>query len=209
MKTYVSSVQRLMHLPDVFRGSDLTIRFQWSSKTASQYLYLWRRRGLIQPLGGHSDVYANLLLAPHPNWEKAARLAMPSATLIGLESLRRAGWITQIVQRPQVAVSMLDRRYAIEPYEVVTRPPSWFECCRAAILRQGPEALPVLHPAWSLIDLLKHEGWQRCGLDPDDLDWESIQDRDALRAACEVLDYSFANLQPRLENEESTHGCRP
>lgn len=209
MKTYVSSMQRLMQMPDVFRGSDLTIRFQWTSKTASQYLYLWRRRNLIQALGGHSDVYANLLLAPHPNWEKAARLAMPSATLIGLESLRRAGWITQIVQRPQVAVSTLDRRYTIEPYEVVTRPPSWFERCRAAILRQGPEALPTLHPAWALVDLLKYEGWQRCGLDPDDLDWEVIEDPNVLRAACEVLDYSFSELQPWLENEEPTHGCRP
>ena len=65
----LSAFERLRDLPALFRGGDLTRRFGWTSKTASQYLYLWKRRGLVQSLGGHSDVYANLLTDRHPDWE--------------------------------------------------------------------------------------------------------------------------------------------
>ena len=101
----ISAIERLRELPPVFRGANLTIRFRWDSKTASQYLYLWKRRNLVKGLGGHSDVFANLLIAQYPDWEKALLMAMPSAVVVGVEVLRRAGWSTQIPQRPNVAVT--------------------------------------------------------------------------------------------------------
>jgi hypothetical protein len=88
-RSQVSAFERLRDLPS-FRGGDLTRRFGWTSKTASQYPYLWKRRGLAQRLGGHSDVYANLLASRHSDWEGAVVMAMPSAVLVGIEALRRA-----------------------------------------------------------------------------------------------------------------------
>ncbi len=96
----VSAIERLQSLPPLFRGADLTVRFQWTSKTASQYLYLWKRRKLVQELGGHSDVFANMLMTRQPNWEQALLLAMPSALLVGVEALRQAGWVTQVQHNP-------------------------------------------------------------------------------------------------------------
>ena len=87
----VSSIQRLLSLPALFSGRDLAVRFQWTSKAASQYLYLWKKRGLVQPLGGHSDVFANTLVQPQPDWESALRLTMPSAVVVRIEALRRGG----------------------------------------------------------------------------------------------------------------------
>jgi hypothetical protein len=51
MSTTTSAIERLQGLPQIFRGADLTVRFAWSSKTASQYLYLWKKRGLVSSLG--------------------------------------------------------------------------------------------------------------------------------------------------------------
>ena len=82
MKKTISAHERLTLLPAVFRGADLTVRFQWTSKTASHYLYLWKRRGLVASLGGHSDVFANLVVGREPDWEAGLRLAMPSAVLV-------------------------------------------------------------------------------------------------------------------------------
>ena len=99
MSKQISAIDRLRELPTLFRGAHLTTRFRWDSKTASQYLYLWKRRNLVQGLGGHSDVFANLLFEPfpqYPNWEKALLMTMPSAVIVSVEVLRRVGWTTQI-----------------------------------------------------------------------------------------------------------------
>lgn len=162
----VSALERLRELPPLFRGADLTLRFQWTSKTASQYLYLWRRRGLVQALGGHSDTFANLLVQPRPDWEQAVRLAMPSATLVGIEALRRSGWTTQIQQRPTIAVLDTGPVFTVEPYLVSPRSPRWFTASRSGI-RDG-----CLTSAYALADLLHREGWGACGLQPDDIDWD-------------------------------------
>ena len=126
-RTQVSAFERLRDLPALFRGGDLTRRFGWTSKTASQYVYLWKRRGLVQGLGGHSDAYANLLASRHPDWEGAVVMAMPSAGLVGIEALRRAGWTTQLVQRPTVAVKSGHLMFQTEHFDVVNRDPHWFD----------------------------------------------------------------------------------
>jgi hypothetical protein len=196
MRQYISATARLQSLPPVFRGSDLTVRFQWTSKTASQYLYQWKRRGLVQGLGGHSDVYANLLKQPSPDWGKAVLLAMPSATTIGIEALRQAGWTTQVPHRPTVAVNARQSVFHVAPFDIAPRSPQWFESVRAGIQGDRALGLPALRPAWALADLLRTQGWGACGLWPDDIEWDQISDSDEAdwEAACAALGLSCGPL---------------
>lgn len=182
--TRTSAVDRLQVLPDVFRGADLTVRFQWTTKTASQYLYLWKKRSLVDALGGHSDVYVNLLAGKSAKWEAALQLATPSATLIGVEALRRAGWTTQIQRSPAVAVSPKDTLFKIDRFDLQPRPASWFAKVSKGIVRDGG-TLPRLAPAWALADMLRESAWGRCGLFPDDIEWSEVtqQDEDQWREA--------------------------
>ena len=170
-RTQVSAFERLRDLPALFRGGDLTRRFGWTSKTASQYLYLWKRRGLVQGLGGHSDVYANLLAGRDPDWEGAVVIAMPSAVLIGIEALRRAGWTTQLVQRPSIAVKSGYPMFQTEHFDAVNRDPHWFDQVAPGVEGSPDEGLRTLRPAWALADLLHGAGWEHSGLSPDDIEW--------------------------------------
>jgi hypothetical protein len=122
-------------------------------------LYLWKRRGLVQGLGGHSDVYANLLASRHPDWEGAVVMAMPSAVLVGIEALRRAGWTTQLVQRRAVAVKSGNPIFKTDHFDLVTRDPLWFDQVAPGIEGSAGEGLCTLRPAWALADLLLHTGW--------------------------------------------------
>jgi hypothetical protein len=205
MRQQTSAIVRLQSLPPVFRGSDLTIRFQWTSKTASQYLYLWKRRGLVQPLGGHSDVYANLLISPTPDWEKALLTAMPSAVTIGIEALRQAGWTTQVPHRPTVAVNGERPVFSVQLFDVAARDPQWFEAARSGMQGDRSPGLPVLRPAWALADMLRAQDWGACGLWPDDIDWDQItpQDEADWQQACAAWD-----VPPERQMGEMFHASR-
>lgn len=187
----ISSIQRLLSLPALFSGRDLTVRFQWTSKAASQYLYLWKKRGLVKPLGGHSDVFANTLVQPQPDWDAALRLAMPSAVVVGIEALRRAGWTTQVPHLPEVVVQAGGPRYAIEHFTVKPKPAPWFEDSRPGIQDH------CLSPAWALADMLNGAGWRDTGLQPDDIDWDRVRARDQSQfaAACRVYGLKPSELE--------------
>lgn len=189
MTETTSAIDRLRQLPDVFRGADLTTRFGWTSKTASQYLYLWKRRGLVDGLGGKSDVYFNQLVLATPNWSKALVTAMPSATIVGIEALRLAGWTTQIPQRPAIAVDERERVHKLAKYQVEAKPASWFAACAKGLSRPSPAAPRVLAPAWALADLLAAADWGRMGLWPDDIDLDSVApaDRAQWKVACKAF----------------------
>ncbi|MCL8385912.1 hypothetical protein [Xanthobacter aminoxidans] len=173
----ISALERLQSLPAVFRGADLTVRFQWTSKTASQYLYLWKRRGLVKGLGGHSDVFANLVKSQYPDWELAVVKAMPSAVIFGVESLRQSGWTTQIPARPTVAVKASHSVFQVEPYEIVPHPDTWFATIEKGVHRERV-SVRVLRPAWALADMLHSQGWGKCGLWPDDVEWDEVTEED-------------------------------
>lgn len=192
----ISAFERLRDLPTVFRGGDLTRRFGWSSKTASQYLYLWKRRGLVQAFGGHSDVYANLVASRHPDWEKALMMAMPSAVLVGIEALRRAGWTTQVPQRPTVAVEAGRPMFKTSYFDVISRTPRWFDQVAPGILGESPGDLRALRPAWALADHVRDSGWERGELSPDDIEWSQVSRADERdwRAACETLGLPSSSL---------------
>ena len=201
MKSTVSAYERLGALPAVFRGADLTVRFQWSSKTASHYLYLWKRRNLVASLGGHSDVFANLVVSREPDWEAALRVAMPSAVLVGVEVLRRAGWTTQIPFRPEVAVNSAEPTYRVEHFDVKPRPPGWFKVLAPGLLRPNPRGPATLSPSWALAKMIRSEGWEACGVAPDDIYWDEVteSDRAEWAAACEVLGMSDLAMNPDEE----------
>jgi hypothetical protein len=208
MKTTISAYERLSALPAVFRGADLTVRFQWSSKTASHYLYLWKRRNLVAGLGGHSDVFANLVVSREPDWEAALRVAMPSAVLVGVEVLRRAGWTTQIPFRAEVAVSSAEPTYQVEHFDVKPRPPGWFKLLAPGMVRPSPRAPATLTASWALAEMIRSEGWGACGLAPDDIYWGQVTEQDRLEwdAACQVLGLGELAMSP---DEEVEYGrCR-
>lgn len=197
----IAGFQRLRQLPALFRGSDLTLRMGLKSATASQMLWRWKHAELVAPLGGRSDVYANLLVAPQPQWDVAARMAMPSCVVIGIEALRRAGWVTQIPIRPELAAREDRPVYtSIAPFAVETRPASWFEAVRPALPDSG-DAAPTLPPAWALADLLVPRGWDGAGLAPDDVDFDlaSDSDREQWAQACEALGLDSIELEEAAE----------
>lgn len=208
MKKTISAHERLALLPPVFRGAELTVRFQWASKTASQYLYLWKRRGLVAGLGGHSDVFANLVVSREPDWEAGLRLAMPSAVLVGVEILRRAGWTTQIPYRPEVAVNSAEPIYQVEHFDVKPRPPGWFKLLAPGVMRSDARSVAVLSPSWALAEMIRSEGWGACGVAPDDIYWDEVTDRDRAEwaAACDALGLDDMPMNP---DEEADCGrCR-
>jgi hypothetical protein len=209
MRQQTSAIVRLQSLPPVFLGADLTVRFQWTSKTASQYLYQWKRRGLVQGLGGHSDVYANLLTSPNPSWEKALLTAMPSALVIGIEALRQAGWTTQVPRRPAVAINAKQSVFNIDPYEIAVRGPKWFDAVQTGIVAGTADGLPVLKPAWALADMLKNQAWGVCGLWPDDIEWAEITVQDELdwQLACLVLNLPRTKLQDSAQDPRGHSVC--
>ncbi|AQT06577.1 hypothetical protein [Acetobacter persici] len=205
----VSATERLKQLPAFFRGSDLTMRFGWDSRLASQYLHAWKSRGLIEGLGGHSDVYANTLFYPHIDWSRATLMAMPTAICIGIEPLRMAGWTTQIQQRPDIAVHQRRPHYKIAPYNVFPMPAVWMrEVSDGLSIPPERGMMPALRPAWALADMVKREGWGGCGLDADDLDWDNLsrEEWSDLRHACAVLsvdyDLEFSQACELAENWE-------
>ena len=205
--SHTAAITRLQSLPAIFRGADLTVRFGWASKTASHYLYLWKRRKLVEGFGGHSDVFANLLMthapAAQPDWEAALRAAMPSAVVTGVEALRRAGWTTQVPARPSVAVNTAQPVYKTPHFDVSPRPAAWFTRIRAGCVKEAG-TLPLLKPAWALADLLHGANWGDHGVWPDDIDWSvpTPQDGEEWQAARAALgmppeDLFSLNLQSR------------
>ncbi len=201
-RSTISAFERLRDLPALFRGGDLTRRFGWTSKNASQYLYLWKRRGLVQALGGHSDVYANLLASRHPDWDRALSMAIPSAVLIGIEAMRREGWTTQVTQRPTVAVKAGHAVFKTDHFDVVSRAPQWFDKIASGLAEDSRESLRALRPAWALADQVKESGWGRGGLLPDDIEWSQVSraaERD-WRKACEALGLPRTTLASMAES---------
>lgn len=179
----VSALDRLKSLPDLFRGGDLTLRFGWSSKRASHYLYLWKKRGLVDGLGGHSDVFAKLYTEQSPNWLAAAEMAMPGSVVLGLDVLRRHGWITQVPNKVSVLPGAGGGRYKIDRFDIVERPASWLSRFAPGIVRSDSLSPAELAPEWALVDLIEHEGWGHCGIHHDDVDWDEINPQTLARAS--------------------------
>lgn len=190
-QTYISATRRLNELAEVFTGRDLTVKFQWSAVTASTYLANWRKAGLIRSLGGHSDVHLNLVKNCTPNLEAALRRALPEACKIGVDVLREAGWTTQIVAQPEVAILPGSPSYKLADFQLVVRSAAWFARIAPGMLDQDNAAKRIV-PAWALADMLARASDRRVRkawlLAPDDLDLTAAQQAPQMRAALAAFD---------------------
>lgn len=199
VKTYTSAIDRLLGLPAVFTGRDLTLKFQWSAATASAYLAQWRRADHVRSLGGHSDVFMNLVVQRNPDLESALRRAFPEAVKVGADVLRQAGWTTQIMQRPEVAVLSSGPKYKLLDFTLSPRAPGWFARIKPG-LEAPAQGVKRLRPAWALADMIERcmdrrvkQAWL---LAPDDLDLDAARadsETDAALAAFNLAPDGFAD----------------
>lgn len=175
-RTYTSALDRLLELPEIFTGRNLTMKFQWSATTASTYLSNWRRAGLVRSLGGHSDIHLNLARNRNADLEVALRHAYTEAVRTGADVLREAGWTTQILSRPEIAISRASTMYSLPDFELTARSLKWFMRAGPGIEDHAP-SLRRLRPAWALADMLARAQDRRTRgawlLAPDDLDVEA------------------------------------
>ncbi len=179
-RSEIPARQRLLLLPEVFRGAEATVIFGWKSAICSTYLANWRKLGLIKSLGTRSDVHMNLVRSPQANLQAALRRAYPNGILVGVDVLREAGWTTQIPSRPEVVVPLASTIYDIEAYEITTRTDKWFDRVRPGIeVVDSQDGVDRLRPAWALADMLAraqdrrvHTSWL---LDPEDIELEEAR----------------------------------
>jgi hypothetical protein len=194
------SARVLATLPFVFHLADLTVWERVDPQASRRWLYRWGKAGLVVPLGGPSEVYANLTVSRYPDWELAIRMVMPTAVMTGLEILRRAGWITQIPYLPTITVSGTQRTYQVKRFNVTVQTPTWFESMAPGVISGEGVALTFLAPAWALADIICHEGWRRCGIDPDDIYWDQVTKNDECDwiLACHALGMGHMPMNPDI-----------
>lgn len=173
---YTSAFARLNDLPEVFTGRDLALKFTWGQQMVSTYLSNWRKAELIRSLGGHSDVHLNLVASKQPNVDLAVQRVWPQAVRVGADVLREAGWTTQILSQPEIAVPADAPVFSLESFVVTTRTASWFAKVRKSC-EQVHGGIPRLPAVWALADMIDRamdgrikSSWL---LAPDDLDIEA------------------------------------
>jgi hypothetical protein len=190
----------LATLPFVFHLADLTVWRGWKPQSARCQLYRWVKEGLVAPLGGPSEVYANLTVSRYADWEMGIRMVMPTAVVTGLEVLRRAGWITQIPYLPTLTVNGNQRNYQVSRFNITVQTPAWFESFGPGIINGEDVALPFLAPAWALADIVFHEGWLCCGVGPDDIYWDQVTkaDEHGWIRACHALGMGEIPMNPEI-----------
>jgi len=183
-----SAIERLRALPPVFRGSDLSLRFGWSTHEAGEYLRRWKQRDLVQPAGPRAGVYFNLISetsAPETHLEEAIATLFPSAVVVGASVLHEAGWTTQIPRQSDVAV--LRRRTFPALKGIVLHPRSifWYRLVHSRLERTQGQGVPRLDPAFALADALKYrDGWVP---EPDDIEFTQTEDAQRFLRACKTL----------------------
>jgi len=191
-------INGLHFLPSVFHVADLAIRLGWKPRTSLRQIFLWQSQGLVERMGGRSGIFANLAVDQYPNWELGLRIVAPTAVVIGIEILRRAGWTTQIPYVPTVAVNLTQRIQPVEHFELVGQSQEWYNEIAGGIRSGEDIALPHLAPAWALADLIKREGWCDCGLGPDDIYWDAVSEHDQAEwsNACTALGLGILPMNP-------------
>lgn len=182
---YTSARARLMRLAEFgpfFEGRHAMQVFEWGPKTAAHYLWLWARQGLIQPLGGKSDLFFNLVADPAAasRVEAAVRRVMPGAVVGPLNVLNEAGLTTQRPGTLQLLVRPDERRFSIAAAVVESRPPTWWTAIdREKGIEIGTEdRLARLVPGAAIADSAVKPG----GLAPDDIDFDAVTPAEGRRA---------------------------
>jgi hypothetical protein len=194
---YTSAIKRLAALPEVFTGGDLAVLFGWKSAICSTYLASWRKAGLVQSLGGRSDVHMNLLRNHQANPELALRRAYPQALKLGVDVLRDVGWTTQIPSAVDVVVESGSTLHQLPGFALSTRTLKWFQSV-APGFEQVAHGINRLHPAWALADMLARSVDARVRNawlpDPEDLDLSAIHQCKQLVPALQALGLGLQSM---------------
>jgi hypothetical protein len=195
---YLSAINRLNALPEVFTGGELAVLFGWKSGICSTYLASWRKAGLVKSLGGKSDVHMNLLRNPKGDPERALRRAYPQAVKVGMDVLREAGWTTQIPSVIDVAVPSGSTLHKLPGFALSTRTAKWFKSVAPGTERAA-QSIDRLQPAWALADMLARARDARVHdallPDPDDLDLAAINESKQLLPALQALGLSPESIK--------------
>lgn len=189
------AITRLQRLPVIFTGTDFCGTTELSKRTAAQTLWRWSRPAVdgsfqyIQPLGGKSDVYFNLVRdpdAPEKYWEMAVLGVMPGAIMGGHLVLKETGVSTQF-SRNQILVSTADSVFKLNNADVMERRSTWIKQLRSIGLAQtslenphiGITQLPRLNAGAAIADLVANENWSDFDeIDEDRLttdDWNTLK----------------------------------
>lgn len=197
-RVYTSAIERLASLPEVFTGRDLTVLYGWTSGICSSYLAQWRKAGLIESLGGRSDVHMNRVGNRLLNFELALRRAYPQALKLGVDVLRAAGWTTQIPSSIEVAVPTGSAAYSVKGFAISTRTAKWMERARPGVERVQ-DGLDRLQPAWALADMLARARDARVRhvwlLDPEDVDWQAARANKQIEPALKAMGLEMSCLE--------------
>lgn len=183
-RIYTSARERLIRLGELgsfFEGRHAMQIFNWTSKTAAQYLWTWSRQGLVKPLGGKSDIFFNLVADPRApdHVEAAIRRVMPGAVVGFANVLHSAGITTQRPGMLHLLVRPDERRLSIEGAEVEPRPPTWWSAVDSAgsVDPGTEETLARLRIGAAVADSALSGG-----LAPDDIDLAEISPTERRRA---------------------------
>lgn len=156
---------RLSQLGEVFSVAEMAAALDMERFDAVRYLRAWRLRGLVEPLGGRSAIYLNLVRVPDAGqrealWERALLKAMPSAIVSCVELLGHHGDEARTALRRLVLVSEAEEFYEIDGAVVLRRPAQWLAQLRQfglAPVHPGGLPTPRLRPGAALADLARHD----------------------------------------------------
>jgi len=172
----VSAVTRLKELPAVFSLADLCRLQEMPVEAAKVWVKRMARTGLGQFVGPRAALYFNVLRypnSPQDNLLEAVGRLYPDAVVLGAHVLHAYGWVTQIPQIVDVAVTPRRSMAAINGVHLCPRPRTWYreQQDAGAILRYGesPFTLDSLTPAAALQDLRNYGTGDMWIPDPDDL----------------------------------------
>lgn len=147
----------LMKLPPVFDLRELQIVAGIDRKHASQMCWRLSNRDLIAPFA--EGIYFNLLADRNASKTQIGqainRTVSTYKIAIGASALNKAGWTTQMPRVLELALPV-DRKHRTfkKMAGVVAAPRSvrWFRSMLAVSTNDGPNGLPVLPPAYALVD---------------------------------------------------------
>ncbi|WP_029954257.1 hypothetical protein [Achromobacter sp. DH1f] len=184
----VSAIARLKSLPAVFSLAELCRLQKMPVEAAKVWVKRMARADLIQFVGPRAGLYFNLLRfpnAPQDNLLEAVGRLYPDAVVLGAHVLHAYGWVTQIPQIIDVAVTPRRSMAAVNGVHLCPRPRTWYleQQAAGAILRYGesPFALDSLTPAAALQDLRAHGTSEMWVPDPDDLYIPEDQEEGVIR----------------------------
>jgi hypothetical protein len=197
-KPYVSALDRLRALPEVFDLRDIEVMTGWSQKAAIVSASRWRDSGLAASLGPRAGVYFNLVKEPDGPRNRLAEAVYKAlrapVVAIGATALHFHGWTTQRPKLFEIAVPVTAKLRSLPTFDgvnLVARNRHWFSAVAAA-QEPGPGGFKVLKPEWALADAIGVRGTVVTGGKPwkpdaDDID---LPDEDGL--AERILDAARA-----------------